>query len=1097
MLTLNLFGGFQLKINGRPVDALAGDKARALLAYLAMENDRAHSRQAIAALLWPETGDTEARNRLRVTLSRLRSGLDALEDAGGKDLLIIDRDQLQLNPEATLFVDARNFAELVTKSEHHEHRSMAACHECRERLIQAIGLYQGIFLEGFAMSDSIAFDEWMLLQQERFQQGVLRALQSLANYHLRRSEAPQTVLYAQRQLDLEPWRESAHRQLIHAHALAGDRGAALAQYQACKQIMEEEFNASPSPKTTALYERVQRAELGTGSKERNHNLPAPATTLVGRQNELEQLLKWLADPTSRLVTLSGPGGVGKTRLALEAAWEILGSFEHGVWWVSLSGESALQTGEASRTNPLVSALAVTLDADFSTKGELEGQVRRYLRDRDLLLILDNFEHLVETGAFWLDQLLREAPRLVVMVTSRRRLNIRGEWLFSLSGLPALPEGFEWHDGVELPPAVQLFYERAAQAGRRLPEDKTTRNLIVKLCILLQGLPLGVELAAAWTPVLGLADISLAIENDLDFLASKQSGLTVRHRSLRAVFNSSWERLSADQKRALAGMSVFQGQFSRSAAEQIVGIGLEEISALEERSLLQVAQDGRLSLHARLRGFAAEQVASILDLEDLPSWHAKYYMDLLTTSRDALYGRMPRPALEAIRIDWVELRAAWTRTVRTLDLESLALGITPLARFARLSSWTFEVARLYQESAETLEYLGDESDPEVVRIRSELLLAGSEVIRQRGDHPQSLNLCRQARFLAQGIGNLAARRWADCQIVELNIDLGELKLAEQHLLQLSSDPELPGGMIARLRYARGMLAIKRGELDEAEAFLLDSLAFYQGVGDAVMELSTTIWLSRVNYYRGRYVEVLELHQSHLQLARDLGDRFVETAALGKLGMIYLELGDFQRSRPMIEAALALSHEIGDLTEQAENLVLLGRFWQLQGDLGNAHHYLSEAISAFRDIGLRYEQMETTLLLGEVYIQAGYQQAAGEKLRTALDYFSENGGRDHADRARAGLAQLSLAQGVPAEALQLVETLLPELDQGVLPLTVHLACYRVLESLGDRRAAEVLALTQRLLYARAEWINDSDLRRCFLENIPVHQKIIDAAGKRYAD
>jgi len=292
MLTLRLFGGFQLVYDGEMVENPGGDAGRALLAYLAVESDRPHSRQELATLIWPETTDKESRNRLRVTLSRLRSALEAIEQLQGAEVLQVDREQVQINPDAKFQVDVRVFADLLFESERHAHRSVAACYVCRGRLEEAISLYQGGFLQGVSLSDSAPFDEWSSLNKERYQRLVIEALEVLVDYHLQRGDFSLAMGYARQQLNFEPWRENAHRQLMNALALSGDRATALAQFQICQQMMLEQFNAEVSPETITLYERINRSELADGRMKRTHNLPAPATPLVGRQEEMSQIQGW-------------------------------------------------------------------------------------------------------------------------------------------------------------------------------------------------------------------------------------------------------------------------------------------------------------------------------------------------------------------------------------------------------------------------------------------------------------------------------------------------------------------------------------------------------------------------------------------------------------------------------------------------------------------------------------------------------------------------------------------------------------------------------------------------------------------------------------
>ncbi|RME44821.1 MAG: SARP family transcriptional regulator, partial [Chloroflexi bacterium] len=332
-LSLYLLGPYHVILDGAPVTEFRSDKVRALLAYLAVEADRPHRRDALAGLLWPDVPDRTARKNLRLTLHRLRDALDDLETESA--YFRITRETIQVRP-AAIWVDAVAFAGLIAACQNHDHRHVETCAACAERLAEAAALYRGDFLQGFFLDDCLAFSEWVLLKREALHRQALPALSHLAEYHRRRGEMKQAQVYATRQLELEPWREEAHRQLMDILARSGEVCAALAQFETCRRVLAVELDIEPDDETVRLYQRI-RATRGRP----HHNLPPQVTPFVGRDDELARIAELLADPDCRLLTIVGPGGIGKSRLAVQAAQMLADEharrFLEGVAYVPLAG----------------------------------------------------------------------------------------------------------------------------------------------------------------------------------------------------------------------------------------------------------------------------------------------------------------------------------------------------------------------------------------------------------------------------------------------------------------------------------------------------------------------------------------------------------------------------------------------------------------------------------------------------------------------------------------------------------------------------------------------------------------------------------------
>ena len=420
----------------------------------------------------------------------------------------------------------------------------------------------------------------------------------------------QAIVAARRWLALDPLHEPAHLRLIRLYALSAKRTAALQQVRACQRILQAELGVEPGPAIEKAYLEIQeggRVPASTPSttpqpEVRKHNLPSLPTPFVGRQQTLARLDAYLRDPTCRLVTLVGPGGIGKTRLAIEAAGRQIDAFD-GVFFVALD---SLHSPQA-----VLPAIAGALGLAPGQDQELQPQLLAYLRHKRVLLVLDNFEHLL-SGAGILARVLEEAPGTQILATSRTRLNLQGEQLFAVEGMaypdsppdpvPALGKGLD--GGMAPYSAVQLFLAsaRRAEPGFALTPD----NLgdIVAICRLVDGLPLGILLASAWVPVLSPGQIAAEIRQGLGFLETDLRDLPERHRSLGAVFRHSWDLLTTHEQEVLEALSVFQGGFDRPAAGRVAGASLRDLKRLVDSSLLQRCAAGRYDMHPLLQRYAA-------------------------------------------------------------------------------------------------------------------------------------------------------------------------------------------------------------------------------------------------------------------------------------------------------------------------------------------------------------------------------------------------------------------------------------------------------------------------------------------------------------
>ena len=548
-------------------------KVPALLAYLAM-SEGPQRRDDLAALLWGEMPEVDAKNNLRQAIANLRKALEP-------HLLIrAKRSNLtRIRPSPSMSPPLKVLSKPFLRPPSGRYRT-------RRRFTG------GTSWPASSCATAPAFEEWMLAQRARYRELALYALHTLTQLHLDAGAYDRAISDATRLLALDSWREETHRQLMLALARTGQRSAALAQYKRCRHLLREELDVEPSDETTALYERIKASMHGP-----RHNLSVTAPELIGREAELAELRRRLAAPSCRLLTLVGPGGAGKTQLALAAAHESPDRYLDGVWWAELTAV----------TNPaeLVAAIGDGLGFAFAG-GPLQPQLMDYLRCKELLLALDNFEHLIAPPALdLLSQILKQAPGVKLLITSRERLNLAAEWLFDVPGLPYPTNGAGEDEDY---PALQLFIQRAQRIHPTFTLGPNDRDAVARICRMTAGLPLAIELAAAWARALSPVEMAAALERGLAFLASRAYGAPERHRSLVAVFEHSWALLNVSERIALAQLSVFRGGFEWIAAEMVAGAKLPTLQTLADRSWLRIGAEGRYEMHPLVQQFAAEKLA---------------------------------------------------------------------------------------------------------------------------------------------------------------------------------------------------------------------------------------------------------------------------------------------------------------------------------------------------------------------------------------------------------------------------------------------------------------------------------------------------------
>ena len=484
----------------------------------------------------------------------------------GKNLLLAGRETVQINPDYLIWVDVLEFEAQATQG--------LASHPPDPTAIN-LDLYQGDLLPDL-------YDDWVITERERYRQLYLDLLLHLAQHWRSQGEYGRVIDLASRVLAQDPANEAAHQHLMFAHFVTHDRNAALRQYEACVRSLRDELGVDPSPETQALYRRIKSTPPpGPSRADHTNNLPIPLTSFIGREQEIAELKRLLAHagngsypPPTRLLTLTGPGGCGKTRLAIQVANELAESYRDGVWWVDLAPLTEDQL--------VLEAVAKTLGVAVVEQQELGERLAGYLRQQHVLLVLDNCEQRIAACARLATTLLAECPSVQILATSREALGVFGEiaWLLPSLSLPERGTASDPHALMQSE-SIRLFVERATAVKGEFALTEANAAAVVQICERLDGIPLAIELAAARTKAMGVGQIAERLSDRFDLLSLGSRTAPLRQQTLRATVEWSYDLLPAPERALFRRLSVFANGWTLEAAEAICpGDGVERAQVLD-------------------------------------------------------------------------------------------------------------------------------------------------------------------------------------------------------------------------------------------------------------------------------------------------------------------------------------------------------------------------------------------------------------------------------------------------------------------------------------------------------------------------------------
>jgi predicted ATPase/DNA-binding SARP family transcriptional activator len=938
-LAIRLFGSFEVWIAGSPLRPLRTRKGEWLLALLALRVGGSVDRAWLAGTLWPESIESQAFYNLRRSLTDLRHALG--REAGR--LLSPSPHTLALDLSGAA-VDVIDFDAAIARGD-------------PGSLERAVELYRGPLLGGVT-------DEWVFQERQVREQAYLSALETLATGALSRGEPAAADRHLRRAVTVDPLRESAQRALMQALAAGGSYAAALQTYRELRLLLHRELNAGPDPETQALFQRI-RAEArcrsatvsppmadGTTPVPRpspprayHHNLPCQFSRFVGRAAEMREVDRLLG--SSRLVTLTGCGGCGKTRLALEIGADSIAEFTDGVWLADLAPvlDGAL----------VPQAVATALGVQAEPARPLLDTVLDGLRPRSVLLLLDNCEHLLGACAQLAELLLHGCPGLRILATSREALGLPGETTYRVPCL-SVPDPKEplSTDALLQSEAVRLFVDRASAALPSFVLTEQNGPALARVCRHLDGIPLAIELAAVRVRTLPVERIAARMDDRFQLLTEGGRTALPRHRTLKGMIDWSYELLSEAERTLLLRLSVFVGGWTSEAAEAIgSGSPLEAgnvsglLSALVEKSLVVFEEhDGaeRYRFLETVRQYALDRLTGSSEALFVRESHRHWYLRLAEQAEAER--RSPRQSgwVRRLEAEHDNLRAA-------LDFaHACPEGVEAELRLATALAWFWDVHNHWHEGLQRLEGALARSGDLSAALRARGLVALGHLAWGERDDRRARTAARDGLTLFREVGDQQGAGWA------------------LYTLGLASRQIDPAQALTSLEQAQ---ALFQAAGDEA------------GVALSVFDQGTTA------YRQQDYARAGALEEEGLARLRALGDTRSVAAALGGLGYCRRQQGDLEGARALTAESLALFQELGDRLSVAWTSRSLAHLHRYLGDLEQAAQLYQQSVSLCREAGRPHELAHGLVGLGDVALGRGDLEEAVRRYVEGLEKFQQHG------------------------------------------------------------------------------------------------------------
>jgi non-specific serine/threonine protein kinase len=856
-LEVKLLGRFEVSCDGKSI-AITSRPSQSLFAYLILAAGISHRREKLAGILWPDSLEETARDNLRHALWRMRKVLPSKTKT---EYILADDMSIAFNASAEYWLDAEKLEKLSETASSDE--SMIVLSE-----------YQGELLPGF-------YDEWVVSEREH--------LSSVFEHHMARLMALlekenrwlDILEWAERWIKLGQKPEPAYRALMTAHAAKGDMSKVAATYERCVQSLKG-FGIEPSEQTKELYAnlksgketpRIASVTIKPVVKEATPNIPVPLTSFIGRQKELKEIEMLLS--SSRLLTLTGPGGVGKTRLAIQTANVSIKKFKDGVVWIGLAA--------LSDENLIPQEIAQSLNVREVSNEPLIESLKTYLKSKDVLLIMDNCEHLIRACAQYAEQMLAACPKLRILATSIEALGLFNEntWQVPSLPLPEIQEMLSIKDLKEFA-SVELFAVRAGTAKSDFALDERNAASVAQICRRLDGIPLAIELAAARIKILSVEEIAARLDDRFSLLTSGSRTAIPRHQTLRATIDWSHDLLTESERMLLRRLSVFAGGFTLEAAEAVCSQGMKRSDILDllgrlvDKSLVIVDTDSAVSgtryrLLETIRQYALEKLVETGEALLTRDQHLGFFLDLAEKSE---------PHIGYESVIWIN------RLDKDLD------NIRAAMEWATNSGKAVMALRM----AGSLVYFWF-----FWFARGNLLSEWQHRIQLALSRPEGME---RTLARAKALNGLAFLYWADMYPIESRLELEEA-------LSIASELGDQWNTATALRYL-GLLDSMQGNYAEARFRLELSLEILRKMGpEGKRGVSWTLtFLGDVALNQNASNEARSIFEECVAILKEIGDKNWLAYSIRRLGLLAWREKDYTKAIVLCQESLSLNREIGD-------------------------------------------------------------------------------------------------------------------------------------------------------------------------------------------
>lgn len=934
-LEAHLFGSPEFQLNGKILVLPLTRKTVSLLAYLLLHLHSTHSREKLAALFWGDFSDQQARHSLRTSLARLRKEITA-------ELFISDRETVQINPDIFIWVDALQL----------EEETISASKGETKDLQDAIALYRGDLLADF-------YDDWILRERDHYRNLYLDLLLRITQLMRSLSKYARAIEYAERALQYDPANERAHQHLIFCYLANGDRGAALRQYEDCQRILQEELAVEPSPETTALYQWLRQAPVKS-FEARITNLPIPLTSFIGRTREMARVKDRLAQ--ARLVTLTGSGGCGKTRLVIQVASDLVDSFNDGVWWVDF----APLMDEALIPQTVAKVIGVH---EAQNKPIIES-ILNDLRPRNILLVLDNCEHLVGGVSRLVITLLSTCAKLKILATSRETLGIPGETILRVPSL-SFPISRQLLPGEKLEDyeSVRLLLERAAAVKADFDVSGVNSTAVVQICRQLDGIPLAIELAAARLKVLTFGQIAAHLDDRFSLLTAGGRTTMPHHQTLRAVIDWSYNLLSQKEQAFLCRLAVFVGGWNLEAAqaicEEVVPTHevMDLMASLVDKSLVEAAEktggDVRYRMLETMREYGQERLHEAGQVGGARHCHALFFAELAEKAEQQLRDSEMRSWFERLEIEHDNFRNAleWS-----LAHESPELSL----RFAGALG-NFWHRGYLNEGLIYLDRLLEHGRDAPAQLRVKAMAPASWLARDLGNYEKATILYEESLKLLRAAGDKFGMADALIQGGLLAVYKDNPQRASACFNESLTLSEEVGYRWGR---ARALVNLAHAALfnlqwdEQARAHAEESLKLFRELDDATEQAHALIILGPGAHYEGDNQRGLELIEQAITICRKAGDKRQLAWATSALSVMIRWQGKGDEALLVAKEGLRLAVDLGEKTITVFVSILLAGLAKDRGKIEQALHLLGCVIAWGESFGNRLTPFQWDMIRRDV-------------------------------------------------------------------------------------------------------------------------------------